>query len=154
MLWRITNGELENQNPKLIVINAGTNQFSVTPNYNGDSPEIAFAGVKQLIKTLHQLLPGSEILVMAVFPRQPEEVHRQAIDRLNQLLGVFLAGEGGRENNARFLDITGQFRTPDGRFNSSLYADGVCHPNEAGYRIWAQALEPEIIRCLKQQPVL
>lgn len=146
MLWRIENGELENQDPKVFVINAGTNQFSITPNYDGDDSETAFAGVKLLIETLEQKYPRAEILVMAVFPRLPEETTQKSIDGLNALLKEYLTGRN--KDSLKFIDITKAMRNPDGSFNPAIYVDGACHPNNAGYRIWAEALEPEIRRIL------
>ena len=138
MLWRLEHGEMANQSPKVIVVNAGTNHFSYTVNYDGDTPEIAFEGVKKLIETLRKLAPGAEIIVMAVFPRLPEE-KQQLINTLNELLGDHIAASADKK--LRFLDITDKFRYPDGSFNADLYVDRCCHPNAAGYRIWANALE-------------
>ena len=138
MLWRIQNGELEGQNPELVIVNAGTNQFSITQNYDGDSPEEAFAGVKLLIETLRQMLPDSKIIVMAVFPRMPEEINRK-INILNSLLKEHFDKKYDR---IEFLDINSRFLLPDGSFNEELYEDRCCHPNKDGYRIWAEALEP------------
>lgn len=41
----------------------------------------------------------------------------------------------------RFLDIGERFQNEDGTIPTSLLSDGV-HPTEAGYRIWAEAIEP------------
>lgn len=144
MLWRVQNGEMENQDPKLIVINAGTNQFSITQKYNGDSSEIAFEGVKLLIGTMRKRCPAAKIIVMAVFPRLPEETTQKRIDGLNALLASHVADLQKNGDNITFLDITKQMRNPDGSFNPDLYKDRCCHPNSAGYRIWAEALEEEI----------
>lgn len=138
MLWRLEHGEMAGQSPKVIVVNAGTNHFSYTENYDGDTPEIAFEGVKKLIETLRDLAPGAEIIVMAVFPRLPED-KQQCIDHLNRLLKEYIAASA--DSKLRFLDITEKFRYPDGSFNADLYTDRRCHPNSAGYRIWANALE-------------
>ncbi len=148
MLWRIQNGEMENQNPKLIVINAGTNQFSITPNYDGDSSEIAFQGVRLLIQEMRKLCPAARIVVMAVFPRLPEETTQKRIDGLNALLKVYVDEQQKSGDNIQFLDIAKQMRHPDGSFNPDLYADRCCHPNSAGYRVWATALETEIRRIM------
>jgi lysophospholipase L1-like esterase len=39
-----------------------------------------------------------------------------------------------------YLDIGSQFLEPDGTLPSALMPDGT-HPSEAGYRIWAEALQ-------------
>ena len=143
MLWRLEHGEMANQSPKVIVVNAGTNQFSYTPNYDGDTPEIAFEGVKKLIETLRKMVPEAQIILMAVFPRLQED-KQQCINALNQMLKEYVDKVRKTDSAIEFLDITGKFRYPDGSFNADLYADRSCHPNSAGYRIWANALEPLI----------
>ncbi|MBR2374139.1 MAG: acetylhydrolase, partial [Lentisphaeria bacterium] len=111
MLWRIQNGEMAGQTPKAIVINAGTNHFSITKNYNGDSPYDAFLGVKHLIETLHEMAPEAHIIVMAVFPRAQAE-KQQLINELNSYLKNYLETRSGMT----FLDITAKLRYPDGSF--------------------------------------
>lgn len=145
MLWRVKNGEMDGQNPKAIIINAGTNHFSITPNYSGDSPQDAFLGVRTLIETLREMTPESFIIVMAVFPRMPEE-KQLLINELNHLLEEYLKDK----ENMKFLDICDKFRYPDGSFNSDLYIDRACHPNCAGYRIWAEAMEPMLRSLLEK----
>ena len=144
MIWRLQHGEMAGQKPKLIVVNAGTNQFSITSRYDGDTPEAAFEGVKKLLRTLRELAPGSLLVLMALFPRLPVEKQR-AIDRLNGLLGTYCKNLPAEER-ITFLDITEKFLFPDGSFDQELFADRRCHPNCAGYRIWAEALEPIIRR--------
>lgn len=150
MLWRVRNGELDHQNPKVFVINAGTNQFSFTPRYSGDSPEDAAEGVKTLISELYNRFPEAKFLVMAVFPRLGEHdgvTVQSMIDGLNRLVEAFVRTLG----RAKFIDISGRFRTPDGRFDPSFFADGRCHPNEKGYEVWAQAIEPDLRRILREE---
>lgn len=148
MIWRVQNGEMENQSPKMVVFNAGTNQFSITPKYNGDSSEVAFEGVKLLIETMRKLCPDARFVVMAVFPRLPEETTQKRIDGLNALLAPYVAEQQKKGDNITFLDTTKAMRNPDGSFNPDLYMDRCCHPNSAGYRIWAEALEEEIVKIL------
>ena len=141
MLWRLEHGEMANQSPKFIVVNAGTNHFSYTPNYDGDTPEVTFEGIKKLLETLRRLAPEAKIILMAVFPRFPEEKMLK-IKALNALLEKYTSALPP-EANIKYLDLTEKFLYPDGSFNADLYADHCCHPNNAGFRIWANALEAE-----------
>ena len=150
MLWRLEHGEMANQSPKVIVVNAGTNHFSYTENYDGDSPAVAFAGVKKVIETLRALAPEAHIIVMAVFPRLPED-KQERINELNRLLEEYISTASKNDSKLEFLDITEKFLHPDGSFNADLYADRQCHPNNAGYRIWANALEPRICRLVPRK---
>jgi lysophospholipase L1-like esterase len=146
MLWRLENGEGNCLPPRAVVVNAGTNQFSITENYSGDTPYEAFCGVRMLLNKIRSLWPQSEIIVMGVFPRLPEEPTQKYIDELNRLLKYYICTSS--DSRMKFFDIGSQLRNPDGSFNRDLYADQGCHPNEAGYLIWARAIEPEISRIL------
>ena len=148
MLWRLTHGEGDNQEPAVVVLNAGTNQFTVTENYSGDTPETAFAGVKLLIETIRDRWPQAKLVVMAVFPRMPENTTWAKIKQLNKYIGDFLAEK--KDPMIKFLDISSQLCNPDGSFNADLFQDRVCHLNNDGYRVWAQALIPEIPDFLKK----
>ena len=139
VLWRLQHGELQGQNPKLIVLNLGTNQFSLSPNYDGDTAEVAAKGVRAVLKQIRDYVPSAKIVVMAVFPRGPaREFFDPRINRLNELILEYVSGQDLME----FLDISSSFLNPDGSQNLKLYSDEGCHPNNAGYEVWAEALLP------------
>jgi lysophospholipase L1-like esterase len=139
VLWRLQDGELKGQSPKLIVLNIGTNQFSISPNYDGDTPEDAAEGVIAVLKQIREIAPESEVVVMAVFPRGPDRAFFDPrINRLNQLVRAYVV----QEKKMEFLDISGSFLNPDGSLKLELYIDEGCHPNNAGYQVWAEALQP------------
>lgn len=56
VLWRIENGELENINPKIVVLHVGTN------NYENTAEEIA-EGVLVLVNTIREKQPEAYIVV-------------------------------------------------------------------------------------------
>ena len=47
----------------------------------------------------------------------------------------------------RFFPIGNRFLDAEGNLPASLMPDGL-HPNAAGYRIWAEAVAPEIRKML------
>lgn len=146
MLWRITHGEMENQDPKLIVINAGTNQFSNTAKYSGDSAEVTFEGVKKLIQTFRELCPAAKIVVMGIFPRGGminNDTKQQRIDRVNELLADFV--NNGTDTNIMFMDLKEKLVGADGLPEPRYFCADFCHPASAGYRVWAEALEKVIV---------
>jgi lysophospholipase L1-like esterase len=48
----------------------------------------------------------------------------------------------------KFLDIGSKFLEPDGTLPRSIMPD-LLHPNEKGYQIWADAMEPTLADMLK-----
>ena len=139
VLWRLDHGELHGQNPKLIVLNIGTNQFSVSPNYDGDAPEAAAEGIIAVLDKIRSICPETKVILMGLFPREPERsFFEPRITAVNRIL----KDAASKRPNVVFLDITERFLNPDGSQNKKLYADLGCHPNNDGYQVWAEALQP------------
>lgn len=138
VLWRLEQGELAGQTPRVLVLNIGTNNLTGTPNARENSVEEIAEGVRAIHAWVHRQAPACTIVQMAVFPRgRLDESFRPRIARLNQFLQALAA-----ENPpARFLDIGPRFLDPQGDLRLDLLPDR-CHPNTAGYEIWAAALEP------------
>lgn len=142
VLYRLDNGEFAGQEPKVVVMNIGTNCFSRTPRYGADSPEVAFAGVKTVIERIFELAPQSHLLLMEVFPRLPESC-QQSIDKLNSLLREYTHGD------RRITMVSLYDKLSDnGVVKSEFYSDKQTHLNADGYRIWAETIEPYIEKYL------
>ncbi len=81
---------------------------------------------------------------MAIFPRgaTKEDPLRQRNDEINSILKTY-------EDSKRvfFLDIGPKFLDADGNLPTSVMAD-LLHPDEDGYRIWAEAIEDTLVKLL------
>ena len=137
VLWRIENGELEGQNPELLVVNIGTNQFSITERYSGDTPEDTAAGILQVLLALHEKSPAALILVMALFPRGGK-LHE--ISETNRIL----CANVGALPFVKRIDLTAELGNAEGNPVPRFYQPDLCHINRAGYKIWAKAIAPYI----------
>ncbi|MBO5724213.1 MAG: hypothetical protein J6S58_05230 [Lentisphaeria bacterium] len=137
VLWRIENGELENQDPGMFILNIGTNQFSVTKNYDGDTPEETVQGICFLADKLRKDFPQSKIVVMALFPRNN---HMQEVMDANKLLHEAIS----RRSDLILLDIFEELCIrEEGCVKSApncFQPDGT-HPNRNGYEVWFKALQ-------------
>ena len=51
-----------------------------------------------------------------------------------------------------FLDFGHLFIQPDGKISKDIMRDFL-HPSPAGYRIWAQAMEPKLAELIGDRPV-
>ena len=143
VLWRLEHGHLKGISPKLAVIMIGTN------NSNGDdntAEEIA-DGIIAICKKLRAECPKMKILILAIFPRGPEpSEQREKNAKASKLASKIADGK-----MIRYLDINDKFLTKDGFLSKKVMPDYL-HPNEAGYKIWAEAIEPKVAELMGEKP--
>ena len=134
VLWRVQNGSLAGQDPKLIVSLIGTN------NINQKVEDVA-AGIKVLMGEYEARCPHAHILSLAVFPRDPQPTSgsRAWVASLNKLIAANEAADA----RITYLDIGSKFLQPDGTIVYDIMRDGL-HPSPKGYVIWADAIQPII----------
>ena len=139
VLWRLQNGELQGIDPKVTVVMIGTN------NTWRDTAEQIAAGVTAIVDEIKKQLPHTKILLLAIFPRaeKPDSPLRAQIAATNAILSKL--DDGGR--TLAYLDIGDKFLQPDGVLPASIMPDFL-HPNEKGYEIWANAMEPKLTALL------
>ena len=145
MLWHITEGGLvgmKDRNPKLVVIMIGTNNRGEPDKHGVDTAY----GILAILKEVHAQLPESRILLLAIFPRgdKPDDRGRQRNHEINQIIKTY-----ADEKTVYWLDIGHVFMDEQGQLNRDLMPDGL-HPNLAGYRVWAEAMEPTIKKLLEE----
>jgi lysophospholipase L1-like esterase len=131
VLWRIDNGELDGIKPKVLVLMIGTNNVTDNP-----AEQIAAADTK-IVQEIHQKLPDTKVLLLAVFPRdaQPSSPKRVKLKAVNEALAKL-----DDAKLTRYLDIGDKFLTPDGELTKEIMPDFL-HPNAKGYQIWADAMQ-------------
>lgn len=142
VLWRIDHGEIANQSPDLIVINIGTNQFSISPRYSGDTPEVAAAGIIAVVEKLHALCPKAHIVLMAVFPRRGKMESIKGVNAILHEKAASLPIEA-------LLDLGDQFTDENGELIVENYKPDGCHLSRPGYEIWWRALQPFVEKYCK-----
>ena len=124
------NGELEGFEASLIVHMLGTN------NINRNANEDIVAGNRAIVEEYKARQPQAKVLILGVFPRgeEPGNPYRASIVEINE-------GLAGLADNQQvfYLDIGDAFLTADGTLTEEIMPDGL-HPNERGYRIWADAM--------------
>jgi lysophospholipase L1-like esterase len=140
VLWRLgPGGELDGATPKVAVVMIGTNNLGL------NAPADIAAGITAICALIHQQLPATRILLLGIFPRgEKPDANRQRIAEINQLVAK-LDGRDG----VTFLDFGARFLNPDGTIARSIMPDFL-HPSQAGYQIWADAMEPTLARLLME----
>jgi lysophospholipase L1-like esterase len=138
VLWRLRQGEFDGLTPDWIVLNIGTNNLTGTVNARASSPAEIVAGIDAIRRELLKRSPKSHLVVMAIFPRgaKARDPLRAPILEVNRLL----MQRFGADASVTMLDIGSRFLQPDGSLPAAMMPDGV-HPSEAGYAIWADALQ-------------
>ncbi|HLX70941.1 MAG TPA: platelet-activating factor acetylhydrolase IB subunit [Verrucomicrobiae bacterium] len=141
VLWRIENGELDGIEPKVIVLMIGTNNSG-----GSESADQIAEGVEKIVSEMRAKCPKSKILLLAIFPRnragdKPEQMER--IHQVNQRIAKLDDGK-----MITFLDINHVFLGPDEKVPKDIMPDFL-HPNEHGYQLWADAMEPTLDKMLK-----
>lgn len=136
-LWRLRHGELDGAKAKVVVMHIGTN------NAGKNTPEEIAAGVRALLDEIQQRQPQAHVLLMAIFPRGAKpDAMRSKLDTTNKLLAQFAA-----PGRVTFLDIGAKFLQPDGTIAREIMGDYL-HPSGKGYEIWAEAIEPLLVKLL------
>lgn len=145
VLWRLANDELIAMQPKVVVIMIGTNNLG----HGSSNPSQTAIGVQTIVSTLQNKIPGVKILLLSIFPRG-----LTADDKLR--LGVEEATKGyqslAQPGKVVCLDIGKYFLSISKNMRTGLMPD-LLHPNEAGYEIWAMAIERELSSLLGDTPV-
>ncbi len=144
VLWRLTHGELDGFEAKVVVLMIGTNNTGHFP-IEKEKPEDTIAGVKEILKVIHRKQPKAKIILCAIFPRgaTAEDGARKRNDIVNKGLNEL----ADRSSLITWFDIAPKYLKPDGTLPKELVHD-LLHPSTAGYEVWAEALLPHLDKAL------
>lgn len=148
VLWRIEHGEIDGINPRVAVLMIGTN------NVGANSAEEIAEGVKAIVARLRDKLPMTKLLVLGVFPRGHD--HSLEFARTHE---VAKPGDAPGKINAliaklddrkmiKYMDVGAAFLDDHAEIPKTLMPDFL-HLSEAGYRRWAEAIEPTLWEMMK-----
>lgn len=129
ILWRLHNGEIDGLKPRIVVLQAGTNNLT-----GARTPEIAAEitrGLRAIVETLQAKVPAAQIVLTGIFPRHDDAALAPYIRQINQNLA-----ELSKEKGLHFLDLTEPLSRP-----GMLDPDRL-HLAEPAYQVWADALKP------------
>lgn len=141
VLWRFENGEIDGIEPKVAVVMIGTNNTG----HRQESTEDTAAGIEAIVQQLRTKLPKTHVVLLAIFPRS--ESPRDGARVRNDAINAQLAKKYADVPHVTYLDIGHAFLNDDGTLKHDLMPDWL-HPNAAGYRVWAQAIQPTLARLL------
>ena len=143
VLWRIDDSALKTpHSPQVCVIMVGTNN---TGQYKGrQTPQETAEGIREIASRIHRLHPATEIILLHIFPRgkTAEDPLRIQNEMINREL------DKNKIPRVHVVNINSAFLDKDGTFLPGITGDLV-HLTEKGYRLWADALLPEIKKYMK-----
>lgn len=134
MLWRLENGELEGVDPKVVVIQAGTNNVGSRAG-GAQKIEAIVAGVAAIVDKVTAAVPDASIVLTGIFPRSDAEVVGE-IEAINEALESMASVRG-----IEFLNINDALSGDGGLLLEQMSSDGL-HLSREGYEVWANALTP------------
>ena len=145
-LWRIENGELEGITPEVAVVLIGTNNLTGHAVRENSDPEIV-AGITAVCELIRKKSPQTKVLLLGLLPRgaEPTDRLRSRIQLINTEL-VRLDGQNG----VTYLDIGPKLLDEHGKFLAGVAPDNL-HLSEQGYRIWAETMEPTLVKLLGEK---
>jgi lysophospholipase L1-like esterase len=124
----------------LFMLMIGTNKLG-----RKHSVQDTIAGIKCDVAAIHEKLPDARILLLAVFPRgaKADDHFRGPIKQVNEAISKL----DGKEN-VKYLDIGPKFLDDMGDLPKDIMPDAL-HPNQKGYEIWAEAVNPTLEELMK-----
>ena len=144
VLWRLANGEADGYQPKLAIIMIGTNNTG----HRNDPPGDIAAGIQAILADLKGRWPATKVLLLGIFPRSPKPTDKPRInnDEANKLIAAFADGQ-----QVQYLNINDKLLDADGTLTKEIMPDAL-HPQQKGYRIWAESIEPKVAELLAAKP--
>ena len=144
VLWRLDHGNLDGLKPTVAVVLIGVN--NIPDDHN--TPRQVLEGVTAVVNKLREKLPQTKVLLWGIFPfREDFCAQRAKALQVNQALHKLDDGQW-----IRFLDIGHLFIQPDGRISKDMMRDFL-HLSPTGYRLWAEAMEPDLAAMLGEKPI-
>jgi lysophospholipase L1-like esterase len=146
ILWRLENGELDNVNPKVIVLLAGTNNVgSKLPSEGIDSAAANVTkGLEAVVRVMQAKAPKAVIILTGIFPRNDNVAVLPEIDKINGNLARMADGR-----KTRYLNVNDRLADHDGKLREGMMNDrDKLHPLLNGYQVWADALRTQLIELL------
>jgi hypothetical protein len=120
--------------PKTVVLYAGDNDLQ-----NGKKPAQVAADFDAFVKAVHDKLPETKVIVIAVKPSVARWKNIANIRETNRLLAEACAKD---EKRLTFLDIAPLMLGDNGEPNPALFLKDGLHVNNVAYKQWSEKLRP------------
>ncbi len=119
--------------PRMVVFYAGENDIA-----GKKTPDEVAADFAKFCDIVLKALPETRILYVSMKPSPRRWSLQSKIDAGNALIAAYCA----RTFRTAFLDMKPAMIGPDGQPRADYFKDDKLHLNEAGYRVWREAIAP------------
>lgn len=125
---------ITNYQPRQVVVYAGDNDIA-----RGKSPETVFNDTKELFGLIHNALPETSIIYVAI---KPSIARWELIDTMRETNAMIRENLCEKDDRIEFLDIDTPMIGDDGKPKPELFISDGLHMTPAGYAIWNEAIRP------------
>jgi lysophospholipase L1-like esterase len=141
VLWRLTEGELDDVHPKVIVLMAGTNNVGGMPRDGVDAMfvESVANGMRAILDVTQKMALGATVILMGITPRSDSLDGASVMPTIDAINERYASLADGRR--VRYLNINHNLAKADGAPREGVTVDGL-HLSVAGYQVWADAIKP------------
>ena len=141
ILWRLTDGELDDVHPKVIVLMAGTNNVGGMPRDGVDTAIVdnVANGVRAVLDVMQRKAPNATVILMGITPRVDSRGGASVMPTIAAINDRYARFADGRR--IRYVNINAQLARDDGTPREGVTVDGL-HLSLTGYQVWADALTP------------
>ncbi len=136
VLWRFQHGAIDDILPKLAILMIGTNNAGHRKEASKDTA----LGIQAILEEMKKRLPKTKILLLAIFPRGKDA--NDPLRKLNEGTNKIIQ-DYADDKVVFFLNINDKFLDKNGVLPKTIMPD-LLHPNQKGYEIWAEAMEPKV----------
>lgn len=121
--------------PEIVVLYAGDNDINA-----GKSPERVFGDFKAFVKVVHDNLPETRIVFIAIKP----SIRRWGLVGRMRETNALISALIEKDNRLRYVDIDTPMLDIDGKPRAELFIDDGLHLSDAGYRLWTSLVLPHL----------
>lgn len=122
--------------PSVVLMYAGDNDVAA-----GKSSEIVASDFVKFTKLVHEKLPSTEIMYIAIKPSIKRwDMYSRMADANNRI-----AAYCQRDSRLTYLDIATPMIGQDGKPRPELFAKDGLHLNNAGYEVWTEVVEKSLL---------
>jgi lysophospholipase L1-like esterase len=121
--------------PQIIVFYAGDNDLNF-----GKSPETVLKDFQAFVKGVHDRLPDTRIIFIAIKPSPARWLLAEKQREANRLIRAFIETDKRLDH----VDVEPAMLGADGKPRAELFVKDQLHLNDAGYKLWTSLLMPHI----------